>query len=384
MTSILNNFEICSEIPQNIKINIKSFYVFTQYGIIFVTKDDKVYGLGLNISGRLGLGHTITIEECTEIKELSKQKIKGIFNGLTFMLALNEGNHIFGWGENDQGQLGRGYKSRLSERLKPQKIDFPSVEKIIDISCGHCHTLVLLENGLVYGWGWNKYGQLGLNKGEIVNDPQIIEINENQEKLKYIYCHWNSSFAITTNGLIFSWGNNRDGILGQGVNEKKCIPRKVNLVNANKIAGDFTSSYFLTNEGSIYFCNKTQNTPKEIRENEKIFTDLEFNYCCDSQNMFYEMNDGEIDIMGKFQSFTELIAEELKRTSKIIQICDESENSIKCLYFLFENKYFNNQYFLVKGFQLSSTIGSGGFGKVYKYLNILDKQFYAIKTINSK
>ena len=166
MTSILDKFEIFSKIPQDIKIIIKSFYVFgySDQSIIFVTKDDKVYGLGRNRDGILGLGHKEVVNECTEIKELSKQKVKEIFKGGYFLLALTEDYQIFGWGVNDLGQLGRGYVSYSNNRLyKPQKIDFPSEEKIIDISCGYNHTLVLLENGLVYGWGDNASWQLGLN-----------------------------------------------------------------------------------------------------------------------------------------------------------------------------------------------------------------------------
>ena len=116
-----------------------------------------MYGLGGNDIGTLGLGHNDAVEECTEIKELSKQKIKEIFFFKSsmpsdFVLALSEDNQIFGWGKNYDGQLGRGYNSE--DILKPQKIDFPSKEKIIDISCGFLHTLVLLSKGLLYGWGF--------------------------------------------------------------------------------------------------------------------------------------------------------------------------------------------------------------------------------------
>ena len=169
MTSILNNFEI----PRNIKINIKSFYVLYE-NLIIITKDDKVYGLGDNAL-YLGLGHN-DAEECTEIKELSKQKIKEIFIGGGFVLALTKDNQIFGWGRNYEGQLGRGYVSEKAEILKPQKITFPS-KKIIDISCGSYHTLVLLENGLIYGWGGRGWGKIErnlsllLNNREFVNDP---------------------------------------------------------------------------------------------------------------------------------------------------------------------------------------------------------------------
>ena len=139
---------------------------------------------------------------------------------------------------------------------KPQKIDFPSEEKIIDISCGGNHKLVLLENSFIYGWGANFRGQLGLNKERIIiyNEPKPIEITKNQEKFKYIYCFEDSSFAVTTEGLLLSWGDNRSGILGQEIREESCIPRKVNLMNVQKIGSDFKNIYFLTNEGNIYFC----------------------------------------------------------------------------------------------------------------------------------
>ena len=351
MTSILDNFEISSKIPQNIKIDIKSFCVFkvdTCYvNIIFVTKNDKVYGMGSKEDGLLGGDkevrrsvlerHNSTLEKCIEIKELSNQRIKEIFLGGGFVLALTEDNLIFGLGYNDCGQLGRG--NRSNGILKPQKIDFPSEEKIIDISCGYYHKLVLLENGLVYGWGWNREGQLGLNKGECVTKPEMVEINEREKfKYKYIYCYQNSSFAITVNGLLYSWGDvgyeHRYMTFDSRFN---FFPRNINLLNVRKIGLDENNNntYFLTNEGSIHFCdNKMQNTPKMIKATKKNIKDLEFNYCCDTENIFYHLNDGELEKKGEFESFDEFFAKELRITSKMIHICDEIENSNKSEFFL--------------------------------------------------
>ena len=261
---------------------------------------------------------------------MSKQKIKEIYLGGGIFFALSQDNQIFGWGENECGQLGSGFKS--NRIIKPQKIVFPSKEKIINISCGLRHTLVLLMNGLLYGWGGNKNGQLGLNKEESVAKPELIEINKNQEKFKYIYCYCNSSFAITTNGLLYSWGYNKEGILGQGNNHNICIPRKVNLFNVQKISSNFLNSYFLTNEGLIYSCDRKQNTPKKISEN--IFKDLEFNYCYDSEKMFYHLNfDGELETRGKYESITEILARESKQILKMVYIYNESENYDKCKFF---------------------------------------------------
>ena len=118
--------------------------------------------------------------------------------------------------------------------------------------------------------------------------------------------------------MLFSWGGNRHGILGQGNNTMICFPRKVNLFNVQKISSDGLSSYFLTNEGSIYYCNsKTQKTPKII-ETKNNLTNLLYIYCCDSESMFYELNGGEYVLKGKFESFDEFLAKEQDKTLKIV------------------------------------------------------------------
>ena len=62
--------------------------------------------------------------------------------------------------------------------------------------------------------------------------------------------------------------------------------------------------------------------PRIIEGTQTNFSDLEHNYCCDSDNMFYEMKHGELEQKRKFESFTELFAKEFQKTSKMVHISD--------------------------------------------------------------
>ncbi|CAG2176191.1 unnamed protein product, partial [Oppiella nova] len=56
------------------KQDIQLFYVFDDsigYNILFVTKDDQVFGLGVNSAGQLGLGHNTAVHSAIAIFELS-------------------------------------------------------------------------------------------------------------------------------------------------------------------------------------------------------------------------------------------------------------------------------------------------------------------------
>ena len=72
-------------------------------------------------------------------------------------LALVANGKIYAWGRNDYGQLGDG---TLNNKHSPQMVrNIPG--KIIKVACGNYHTLVFIEGNKVYGWGGNVNGELG-------------------------------------------------------------------------------------------------------------------------------------------------------------------------------------------------------------------------------
>ncbi|CAG2100538.1 unnamed protein product [Medioppia subpectinata] len=137
------------------------FHVFNDingYNVLFVTNDDMVYGMGSNYYGSLGLGHNRAVNTPHIIPELCQQNIQQFICGMDFVLSINDNNCIHGWGSNDREQLAR---SLTKDYLKPNIISLPNNPVIRDISCGFYHSLVVTGDDCVYGWGFNRYGQMG-------------------------------------------------------------------------------------------------------------------------------------------------------------------------------------------------------------------------------
>ena len=72
----LNSFAIFKNcVNEDLKSIIKSFYVFDSgYNALFVTIDDKVFGLGINRNGECGQGYDRSIDEPIIITELCNKK----------------------------------------------------------------------------------------------------------------------------------------------------------------------------------------------------------------------------------------------------------------------------------------------------------------------
>ncbi|SBT74620.1 guanidine nucleotide exchange factor, putative [Plasmodium ovale] len=56
----------------------------------------------------------------------------------------------------------------------PMKVKFPELTKVKYISCGDMHTLVISTGGILYGWGVNTFGCVGNGKNEHVHEPTRI------------------------------------------------------------------------------------------------------------------------------------------------------------------------------------------------------------------
>jgi alpha-tubulin suppressor-like RCC1 family protein len=71
-------------------------------------------------------------------------------------LALRADGTLWGWGQNDVGQLGNGW---TWDALYP--VLSAPLEGGVSIAAGHRHGLMMHADGSVWSWGDNTYGQLG-------------------------------------------------------------------------------------------------------------------------------------------------------------------------------------------------------------------------------
>ena len=270
MSELINNLEIFDEIPIKLKKVIKSFYVFDDRkgnNVLFVTLNDKVFGFGSNRCGVCGFGHQMVVNEPKIIEELCDKSVIQFYNGWHFSYALTSDNKLYGWGSNEFGQLGIKVVNN-SKIYKPVLIEDLNDVIIEQISCGALHTLVLSSYGMVYGWGNNSSGQIGCGKELGENIPVITQL-KTLKNIKLIYCSFCASFALTDNGMVYSWGYNKCCELGYELDRNECDfkPKLIeNLSKITSICSSLYNTYFLSSDGIIYFCGLYYDNEEEYNQ----------------------------------------------------------------------------------------------------------------------
>ena len=259
----LNSFEILRNIKDDdLKLFIKLFYVFKTYNetskiwssnVLFVTIDDKVFGFGQNNYGVCGQGNNKRIEDPVIIDELCDKSVKEFYNGFDFVLCLTNNNELFSWGMNDHGQLGIESVNKNAIFHWPQLITLINV-KIVQVCCGDRHSLLLSEEGVVYGWGYNMYGQTGIGQEgeEVINLPRKWIIDSKIEK---IHCSRYKSFAITESGRLYCCGINDKKQSGSNLKVDESgltLQLHDNIENIESFFTSNNNTYFLTKDGDVY------------------------------------------------------------------------------------------------------------------------------------
>ncbi|KAL4499947.1 hypothetical protein ABPG72_015296 [Tetrahymena utriculariae] len=142
-----------------------------------ITNNGRLFTWGRDSNGQLGHGQAKADIFPKEVQALQNIYIVSVACGEGHTLALSKNNDLFSWGLNSSGQLGR-----VSDSLKssdPKKIVFFEDKSIKQIACGSKHSLVLLQDGTVYSWGSNQYGQLGFDQDN--NTQNTITSTQNME-----------------------------------------------------------------------------------------------------------------------------------------------------------------------------------------------------------
>jgi alpha-tubulin suppressor-like RCC1 family protein len=101
------------------------------------------------------------------------------------------------------------------------------------------HCLALDENGFVWAWGYNGYGQLGTNNTTNYNIPQRIDkSNFNNQNVIAIWALGNRtgwSMAVTADNNLYVWGYNGQGQLGVSDALNRQLPTLVTTVSFGSV-----------------------------------------------------------------------------------------------------------------------------------------------------
>jgi alpha-tubulin suppressor-like RCC1 family protein len=124
-------------------------------------------------------------------------------------------------------------------------------DNIIDISCGDYHVLIKDQNNLVFSFGLNNYGQLGLNDFVNRNKPTLIDV------LNIDHIESGKYFSIISSfDNIYSFGSNLYGELGidivhRNISTPTLIPKFTSFKIKKISCGDYHSVILDTN-GDVY------------------------------------------------------------------------------------------------------------------------------------
>eukprot|EP01124_Arcella_intermedia_P005043 TRINITY_DN12936_c0_g1_i1.p1 TRINITY_DN12936_c0_g1~~TRINITY_DN12936_c0_g1_i1.p1 ORF type:complete len:447 (-),score=61.37 TRINITY_DN12936_c0_g1_i1:823-2163(-) len=208
-------------------------------------RESVLFGWGRNDCGQLGLGHTAPLLEPHPIPYLSGPFVS-IALGQEHSLVLLGNGTLYGWGANQYGQLGTGDEL---DRLNPVKVS--GVGKIKQVACGAFHSMALLKSGEVFTWGCNQIGQLGT--GNRLHSSTPKKVQGLCAKVIGIDCCGSFSVALSSEGLVYAWGYNGNGQLGNGNTESRWSPGRVcQLEGIVGISCGWEHALALSKEGTLY------------------------------------------------------------------------------------------------------------------------------------
>lgn len=190
----------------------------------------------------------------TKITALEALNIADVFAGGSHMFAVTDDGRAYGWGVNNFGQLGWRDNSGHAAVNIPKSVRQLSSKRVVQISCGKQHTLVLLHDGSIYSMGDNSFGQLGIGTYEPTFEPTEISSLRGLPIAQVVATGWHS-FCVTISGRVFCWGRNDCGQLGLGDRANRKAPCHLRMLRSHTvkfIAGGDYHSVALTQDGGVF------------------------------------------------------------------------------------------------------------------------------------
>ncbi|MBI0085728.1 MULTISPECIES: RCC1 domain-containing protein [Bifidobacterium] len=132
-------------------------------------------------------------------------------NWCGFSVGVASDGNAYAWGSNQHGQLGQGSASSTPQKT-PVRVPLPdgvaSSFTYKQAVAGGYHVLAIGSDGIVYSWGANDHGQLGDNTTTERSKPLPVKGADGQPfKAFQVSAGAFDSAAISPDGRVYTWGS---------------------------------------------------------------------------------------------------------------------------------------------------------------------------------
>ena len=178
----------------------------------------------INISKIINLNY---IDDMTlpKVNDLYNIKVKMISSSYNHCMILSDNGDLYLWGNNTSGVLGS---------TKPY-FKYPTINnffkdfniKLEYITTNFKNSYGIDNNGNLYSWGKNVFGELGIDKTNTLSNTTPTKIDRsyfNNHNIRCISHGNNSCLALDDEYNIYTWGNNDRGQLGNDTTTKSSTP----------------------------------------------------------------------------------------------------------------------------------------------------------------
>ena len=247
--------------------------------------------------------------------QTSERGILKISSGKYHFLSLDEEGKVWGWTDGSEsdfryGRLGRGNKKENSREPKMIDDEILSKHRVEDIECGEQSSFALTSEGLMFGWGWNRNNQV--RPGDTLDDFKPFLMSEDVSELFPLGSSSSHIFFRKKGGEIGFCGRNYEGQLGVRTIDNENVTkirvckeiRRIKSSEIKSIFSSFYASFILTTEGDVFSAGEGEYSG--FPEQQRYFDKLKFpegekviDITCGYEHALFMTSQGRIFICGE-------------------------------------------------------------------------------------
>jgi len=160
-------------------------------------------------------------------------------SGDSTSFAIFEDGSLWAWGFNGYGQLGDG---TFTDRNSSVKI----MDDVVSVSAGSRHTMAIKSDGSLWAWGFNGNGELG--DGTYTEKDRPVKIMDDVVSVSAGYSH---TMAIKSDGSLWGWGYNKNGQLSDGTEENQPYPIEI-MDSVYAVIVGYWDTMVIKTDGSLW------------------------------------------------------------------------------------------------------------------------------------